>query len=102
MANTLELQWNIAATPWGTTFWPLLRGVHKLFVWDLGSWPLYRGGLYSGVAVKRGSTAGGSGNNQSLVADHNSLTSTLEDVLVTVLRTLQLNSTAQKRIFQAL
>ncbi len=24
--------------------------------WDLDSWPLYRGGLYSGVAVKRGST----------------------------------------------
>ncbi len=23
---------------------------------DLGPWPLYRGGLYSGVAVKRGST----------------------------------------------
>ncbi len=51
--------------PWGTKFWPLynygwplLRGcfVHKLFIWDLGSWPLYRGGLYSGVAVKRGST----------------------------------------------
>ncbi len=35
-----------------------MRGcfVHKLFIWDLGSWPLYRGGLYSGVAVKRGST----------------------------------------------
>ncbi len=32
--------------------WPLLRGcfVHQLFIWDLGSWPLYRGGLYSGVA----------------------------------------------------
>ncbi len=26
------------------------------FGWDLGSWPLYRSGLYSGVAVKRGST----------------------------------------------
>ncbi len=24
-----------------------------LFIWDLGAWPLYRGGLYSGVAVKR-------------------------------------------------
>ncbi len=37
---------------------PLFRGsfVHKLFIWDLGSWPLYRGGLYSGVAIKRGST----------------------------------------------
>ncbi len=36
----------------------MLRGcfVHKLFIWDLGSWPLYRGDLYSGVAVKRGST----------------------------------------------
>ncbi len=35
-----------------------MRGcfVHKVFIWDLGSWPLYRGGLYSGVAVKRGST----------------------------------------------
>ncbi len=35
-----------------------MRGcfVHKLFIWDLDSWPLYRGGLYSGVAVKRGST----------------------------------------------
>ncbi len=35
-----------------------MRGcfVHKLFIWDLGAWPLYRGGLYSGVAVKRGST----------------------------------------------
>ncbi len=30
--------------------------VHKLFIWDLDSWLLYRGGLYSGVAVKRGST----------------------------------------------
>ncbi len=30
--------------------------VHELFIWDLCSWPLYRGGLYSGVAVKRGST----------------------------------------------
>ncbi len=29
---------------------------HKLFIWDLDSWPIYRGGLYSGVAVKRGST----------------------------------------------
>ncbi len=27
--------------------------MHKLFIWDLGSWPLYRGGFYSGVAVKR-------------------------------------------------
>ncbi len=38
--------------------WPLLRGsfVHKLIIWDLGSWSLYRGGLYSGVAIKRGST----------------------------------------------
>ncbi len=35
---------------WGTMFWPLikqrwplLRGcfVHKLFIWDLGAWPLY-------------------------------------------------------------
>ena len=49
--------------PWGAKFWPLyiqgwplLRGcfVHKVFIWDLGSWPLYKGGLYSGVAVKRG------------------------------------------------
>ncbi len=41
--------------PRGTT---LLRGcfVHQLFIWDLGAWPLYRGGLYSGVGVKRGST----------------------------------------------
>ena len=47
--------------PWGTKFWPLLRGcfVHKLFIWDLSSWPLYRGGLYSGVAIKRGSTVSG-------------------------------------------
>ncbi len=30
--------------------------VHTLFIWDLGAWPLYRGGLYSGVAVQRGST----------------------------------------------
>ncbi len=26
--------------------------VHTLFIWDLGSWSLYRGGLYSGVAVR--------------------------------------------------
>ncbi len=42
--------------PWGTTCWPLylFRSyfVHKLLSWDLDSWPLYRGGLYSGVAVK--------------------------------------------------
>ncbi len=31
----------------------------QLFIWDLGSWPLYRGGLYSGVAIKRGSTVYG-------------------------------------------
>ncbi len=61
------IQWNssIAATLGEQKFgrynysgaWPLLRGcfVHKLFIWDLDSWPLYRGGLYSGVAVKRGS-----------------------------------------------
>ncbi len=39
--------------PWGTRQgWPLLRGcfAHKLFIWVPG-----RGGLYSGVAVKRGS-----------------------------------------------
>ncbi len=31
-----------------------MRGcfVHKLFIWDLGSWSLYRGGLYSGVAIR--------------------------------------------------
>ena len=35
-----------------------MRGcfVLKLFIWDLCSWPFYRGGLYSGVAIKRGST----------------------------------------------
>ncbi len=50
----------------GTTLWPLYRvgfieGLfYKLFIWDLGAWPLYlswplfRGGLYSGVAVKMG------------------------------------------------
>ncbi len=59
------IQWNpsIAATLGEQHFGrytgvDLLRGcfVHKLFIWDLGSWLLYRGGLYSGVAVKRGST----------------------------------------------
>ena len=28
----------------------------RMFIWDLDSWPLHRGGLYSGVAAKRGST----------------------------------------------
>ncbi len=50
--------------PWGTTLWPLYKGwpllrgcfVHKVFIWDLGAWPLCAVGLYSGVAVKRGST----------------------------------------------
>ncbi len=36
-----------------------------------------------------------------VAADRNGLTSKLEDVLVTVLRTLQLHSTAQKAFFQA-
>ncbi len=32
----------------------------------LHCWPLYRGGLYSGVAVKRGSTVGGSRRSLSI------------------------------------
>ncbi len=36
-----------------------------------------------------------------VAANHNGLTSKLEDVLATVLRTLQLYSTAQKAFFQA-
>ncbi len=33
------------------TFIEGLFNLNKLFIWDLGSWPLYRGGLYSGVGV---------------------------------------------------
>ncbi len=46
--------------PWGTTFWPgwpSLGGcfVHKRFFWDLGPDRYIAVGLFSGVAVKRGS-----------------------------------------------
>ena len=54
------IQWNpsIAATLGEQNFgcynvyrgWPLLKGCF------VQTWPLYRGGLYSGVAVKRGCT----------------------------------------------
>ncbi len=55
---SLYVQWNLSiysGHPWGTNFWPLYSCfVHKLFIWDLDSWPLYRGGLYSGVAINEG------------------------------------------------
>ncbi len=44
--SIIILQWNPSITDNVLAFiqkWPLLRGcfVHKLFIWDLGTWPLY-------------------------------------------------------------